>query len=296
MVIDFRSRPPFGAFASGTALFPRKTDLDFDNPMLVPALSKNSGKMESARKCDMGLYFEEMAEAGIDLCVVHGRQTKTEGYVPNEDIASLLDKYPDRFIGFGALDLDCQEQGRRERIKKEIRRCKAWGFKGISLEPGYCLDPMYFDDERLEVVYETCLEEKMLVSLTSSIFVGPDMSYTDPVRIQRVANRYPELTIAVDHGCWPYVAGILGAAMVCPNLYLYPDFYGYMPDMPFGGEFVKAANSYLEYRFLFGSGYPIRSMIQAVRQFCSQPFRPEIMENLMCNNAKRLLGLDEALN
>ena len=130
-----------------------------------------------------------------------------------------------------------------------------------------------------------------MVSLTSSIFVGPDITYTDPVHIQHVAVRYPELLIAVDHGCWPNVPGILGIALVCPNIYLYPDFYGYMPDMPFADEFVKAANSYMEYRFMFGSGYPIRSMIQAVEQFQAQPFRNEIRENLMAANAKRLLKL-----
>lgn len=286
MIIDFRSRPPYKSFAEHTALFPRKTDLDYESPMLVPGLNKNSGKMESARCCDMGLYFAEMEEAGIDLCVVHGRQTKTEGYVPNEEIAQLLEQYPDRFLGFGAVDVD-----QPDKMREVVRRCSAWGFMGISLEPGYGQPPLYFDDESLSAVYETCMEEGLAVSLTSSIFVGPDISYTDPVHIQHVAVKYPQLPIAVDHGCWPYVAGILGIALVCPNIYLYPDFYGYMPDMPFAGEFVKAANSYLEYRFMFGSGYPIRSMIQAVEQFKSQPFREEIRENLMSGNAKRLLKI-----
>lgn len=79
--------------------------------------------------------------------------------------------------------------------------------------------------------------------------------------------------------------------MVCPNIYLYPDFYGYMPNMPFADEFVKAANSYMEYRFLFGSGYPIRSMIQAVEQFKAQPYPPNVLERLMWKNAAELLGI-----
>lgn len=286
MIIDFRSRPPFKSFATKTALFPRKTDQDFDDPMMIPGLNKNSGKMESARRCDMPLYFEEMDEAGIDLCVVHGRQTKTEGFVPNEDIADLVEKYPDKFIGFGAVNVDMPLQ-----VREEIKRCKAWGFKGISLEPGYGNPPLYFDDRSLDIVYETCIEEGLVVSMTSSIFVGPDISYSDPIHIQHVATKYPDLKIAVDHGCWPNVAGILGISLICSNIYLYPDFYGYMPDMPFADEFTKAANSYLEYRFMFGSGYPIRSMIQAVEQFKAQPFRDEIRNNLMSENAKRLLKL-----
>ena len=286
MIIDFRSRPPYKSFAEKTALFPRKVDEDFDDPKFVPGLHKNSGKMESARKCDMGLYFAEMEEAGIDFGVVHGRQTKTEGYVPNEEIAELLERYPDKFAGFGAVDID-----KPEGIRKQILQCKSWGFKGISLEPGYGYPPRYFDDPVLEPAYETCIECGMIVSLTSSIFVGPDISYTDPVHIHRVAVKYKELSMAVDHGCWPYVDGILGVAMVCPNIYLYPDFYGYMPNMPFADEFVKAANSYMEYRFLFGSGYPIRSMIQAVEQFKAQPYPPNVLERLMWKNAAELLEI-----
>lgn len=286
MIIDFRSRPPYKSFANNTALFPRKTDADFASPELVPALHKNSGKMESARTCDMGLYFAEMEEAGIDLGVVHGRQTLKEGFVPNEELAELTERYPQRFVAFGAVNLQ-----RPDQIREEILRCSRWGFKGISLEPGYNLPPMYFDDPLLDVVYQTCEEEQLVCSMTSSVFVGPDISYADPVHIHRVAVRYPNLRIAVDHGCWPYVDGILGVAMVCQNIYLYPDFYGYMPQMPFADEFVKAANSYLEYRFLFGSGYPIRSMIQAVEQFKGQAFRPEILTGLLCENARRLLRL-----
>ncbi|MEG0566635.1 MAG: amidohydrolase family protein, partial [Hungatella sp.] len=195
MVIDFRSRPPYKSFATGTALFPRKVDQDFKNLRDIPPLNKNSGKMEE--------------EAGIDLSVIYGRKTKTEGYVPNEEIAELLETYPTRFIGFGGLDLsDIGESVR------ELEQCKKWGFKGISLEPGYEIPAMYFDDERLTPIYEACKSLNMIVSLTSSIFVGPDLSYCDPVHIQHVANRFPNLKLVVDHGCWPYVNGIIGAAFI----------------------------------------------------------------------------------
>ncbi len=286
MIIDFRSRPPFKSYATNTLLFPRKTDIDFAPGEEIPALNKFSGEMESARKCDMGLYFEERAKAGIDIGVVHGRQSLTDGFVPNSEIAELLELYPDKFIGFGALELQ-----RPNSWREEIARCKSYGFKGISIEPGYNLPPMYFDDPLLETIYEGCIEHDLVISLTSSVFVGPDISYTDPVHIQRVANKYKNLKIAVDHGCWPYVAGILGISLICPNIYLYPDFYGYIPNMPFAEEFVKAANYYLEDRFLFGSGYPIRSMIQAVEQFKNCNFRPEIMDKLLYENAKKLLKL-----
>lgn len=285
MVIDFRSRPPYKSFATRTALFPRKVDEDFEDPRDIPALNMNMGDMESARQCDMALYFKEMEEAGIDLAVVHGRQTPTEGYVPNDDIIELIEEYPGKFIGFAGLDLTDIDKA----IKEMERTVVGHGFKGISVEPGYF--NMYIDDERLMPLYKRCEELGAICSLTASIFVGPDMSYCHPVHIQRVAQKFPNLKIAIDHGCWPYVQEALGLALYCKNIYLFPDFYGYIPNMPFADEFVKAANYYLKYRMLFASGYPIRAQGQSLEQFKALDFREDVREYVLYKNAQELLGL-----
>ena len=285
MVIDFRSRPPYKSFATNTALFPRKVDEDFESPELVPALNMNSGEMESARTCDMDLYFQEMEKAGIDLAVIHGRQTPTEGYVPNDEIAELVAKYPNKLLGFAGIDLSDIPAA----VREIERTAQEFGFKGVSIEPGYF--GLYTDDECLTPIYDKCQELGLIVSLTDSIFVGPDMSYAHPVHIQRIANRYPDVIFTVDHGCWPFVQEALGMALICPNVYLFPDFYCYIPNMPFADEYVKAANYFLKYRMLFATGYPIRSMIQSMEQFRALPFREDVLEQLLSENAKRILKL-----
>jgi predicted TIM-barrel fold metal-dependent hydrolase len=132
----------------------------------------------------------------------------------------------------------------------------------------------------------------MIASFTSSIFVGPDLTYCDPVHIQRVARRFPKLRIVVPHGAWPYTVQICAVAFQCSNVYLLPDFYGHIPNMPGADEYVKAANYYLGHRLLFASSYPVRPVGQSVEQFKALPFdSDEIRWRCLGGNAARLLGL-----
>ena len=92
--------------------------------------------------------------------------------------------------------------------------------------------------------------------ITSSHVIGPDMSYAMPEHIQRVALDFPQLTIIVGHACWPWTTQACALAMRCTNVYLMPEFYMHMPDMPGAQDYVDAANSYLSHRMLYSSCYP----------------------------------------
>ncbi|MFQ9867927.1 MAG: hypothetical protein ACLRWP_13780 [Bilophila wadsworthia] len=71
---------------------------------------------------------------------------------------------------------------------------------------------------------------------------------------------------------------MLAVAMRCPNVYLMPDCYLYIPGWPYARDYVKAANSYLKYRTP-ASAYPawLRAVLQgwcaglSIRRPESQP-------------------------
>jgi len=234
-------------------------------------------------------FVEEMDEAGIDLAVVMGRQSApVYGWVPNEDVHELVQRYPGRFEWFAGVDGSSGEAA-----LAEIDRCKAWGAKGVALDNGWCAAPLYDDDESLFPVYEKCERDGLIVSITSSIFVGPDMTYCDPVHIQRVARRFQGLKIVVPHACFPYAQEACGMAFQCSNVYLIPDFYGHIPNTPGAHEYVRAANYFLSYRLLFGSSYPVRPLGQSVEQFRALEFASDqIRDRCLGGNAARLLGLE----
>jgi len=284
MIIDFRIRPPYKSFLNCGIFQPwGKTD----DPTKMPGLGIGRGNIPSVDNGSWELFLKEMEEAGIDRGVIMGRQAAGYGCVSNDDIEEIVRDYPDKFIPFAGIDPSDPVKA----VYEIERTVKSMGFKGISMEPGWCNPPLYADDKTLDPIYEKCQELGAICSITSSIMVGPDMSYSHPINIQRVALRYPDLKIVIPHACWPHVQEVLGMALQCMNVYLVPDFYGYIPNTPMANEYVKAANYYLKYRMMFASSYPVRDLKQSVEQFKNLAFDSDVLENCLFNNAVRVLGL-----
>ena len=146
---------------------------------------------------------------------------------------------------------------------------------------------------RVYPIYEAALGLGIPVVVTSSHFIGPDMSYAMPEYLQRVALDFPELTIIVGHACWPWTTQACALAARCHNVYLMPEFYMYVPGMPGARDYVDAANGYLSHRTLYSSCFPTRSLDQALDNFAALPLTGEARERLLWQNAARLLGLEE---
>ena len=173
-----------------------------------------------------------------------------------------------------------------------MTRCiRDWGFRGISLEAGWCDPSLKPDDPIIDPVYEKVNELCGITLISLSFCYGPDLSYSDPITIQHVANKYPNMKICISHGGWPQVQSMLAVAMRCPNVYLMPDCYLYIPGWPYARDYVKAANSYLKYRTLYASAYPLRGFEQCYKGWCAQPFEPDALKANLYDNAARLLGL-----
>jgi len=285
MIIDFRVRPPWRGFAKTAIFNPRDPKPD---PVTARALQMNLPPYRSFSERSIDAFIEEMDEAGIDLGVIMGRQSPPQyGSVPNEEIAELVAKHPRRFLALAGID-----GSRTDAALAEIDKIAGWGFKGISLDNGWCDPPLYDDDASLNPIYQRCADGGLIVAITSSIFVGPDLTYCDPVHIQRVAKRFPKLKIVVSHAAWPYSTLMCAIAMQCNNVYLVPDFYGHIPNTPGADDYTRAANYYLGHRLLYASSYPVRPLGQSVDQFRALPFASDaIRKQCLGLNAARLLGL-----
>jgi hypothetical protein len=240
----------------------------------------------------MELFMAEMDEIGISQAVVNhegGRSNPKLGpvfAVSNDEIAELGALYPGRFHLFGGIDLYDIPAGvaEVERVVGEM------GFKGITVNAGWHDPPFYVDDQRFYPIYEKCQELGAILSLTFSIFMGPDLSYVQPIRLQHIAADFPNLLIVVPHGGWPYVMEFLGIAFMYPNVWLAPDFYMFREGIPGATHYIEAANFYLADRLLFSSVYPSRPLKQSVEEFKRLPLRPEVMEKALCKNAQWILG------
>lgn len=285
MIIDMRCRPPLPEFREY-----------FDIPRITWH-GRRTGAREVSRafvEGSMELFFEEMQAAGVDVAVVQGRNSPevfmgrkfNAAFIRNERIAELQASYPGRIVGLAGID----PSNTVHHAVRETERCiRELGLKGIFLEPGRALGAGP-DDARLYPIYEKCLELGVPVSIMSGPYAGSDISLSDPVHVDRLATRYPELKIVLGHGCYPYIEQVLGVAFKHPNVFVSPDMYVFAPG---GRAYVEAANSTLREQIVYGSAYPLRPLVQTVQDTRKLPFDAAVLDDYLARNSRRILGLKE---
>ncbi|MCC7487001.1 MAG: amidohydrolase [Burkholderiales bacterium] len=276
-VIDFRLRPPLKGYLD-TIMYSQGARRDRITGFhgMKPARSAQEQSVER--------LFSEMDEAGITRGVAMGRTSGPYGTVSNEDLAAIVREYPSRFIGVASID----PSDRRKAIA-QIESARAAGLVGVNLEPGAYPRPLYADDRRLYPIYAYCEDNGIPVVMMAGGSAGPDLSYTVPVHVDRVAGDFPRMKLAISHGGWPWVHEILHVAFRRENVYISPDQY--LCGMPGTEEYVRAANGYLAERFLYASSYPFLCASAYLAWFRTLPIRPEIMERLLYRNAGEFLGV-----
>jgi predicted TIM-barrel fold metal-dependent hydrolase len=236
------------------------------------------------------LFIEEMDAAGVDRAFLVGRQAGHR-IILNDDIAELRDTYSDRFpVALAGINGADVEAGIRE-IERTLREMH---FKGIAVDPGWWAPPRYVDDPQNYPLYKRCEELRGVLYLTSSLMQGPDISYAEPWRIQRVASSFPDLQIVVVHGSFPHtneMIGVMIANAPLANIWVIPDFFQFIPGFPGAQEWVDAANNFLGDRILYASSYPVRPLAQSLAEFQRFSYQPGVLDNLLGRNAATLFDI-----
>jgi predicted TIM-barrel fold metal-dependent hydrolase len=281
--IDMRLRPPIPEWVSGPT---------FKTAMYYPRKVPGFKGAPSAWQESMDLLFAEMDSAGVRYGVVMGRASSGQlGGVGNEAIVNAVRRWPDRFVGFLGIDL--------ENIEASLAEARALagkpGIVGLSIEPGSSKTPRLADDAALVPIYEACIAADLPVSISLSgllsALAGHDLTWCDPIPVQRVAMRYPKLRIVVSHAAWPWADQMASIALVCPNIHVSPDLYTATAHMPGARTFVDAANCFLSDRMLFGTAYPTRPLDECIEAFLGMGWKPSIVDKILYDNAARLLRL-----
>ncbi|MEL7210510.1 MAG: amidohydrolase family protein, partial [Actinomycetota bacterium] len=199
--IDFRFRPV------GAQSWTRDTTYHYLQRMqLEPCPSFEAGSME--------LMFDEMAEAGIEIGVIGvPGPTGDRGLDPtsSDGIQELVAAHPDRFVGFGSVETSDIEQA-----AAAIERLADAGVLGVTIDPSTAAVGRRFDDRALHPLFETARDRGLLVTTTMSSLLGPYMDDCHPARADRVATDFPDLTVIIQHGGWPYALEAIGAAYKQP--------------------------------------------------------------------------------
>lgn len=285
-IIDMRLRPPIPAWTQGPV---------FKTAMHYPRQCISFKGARSAWLESVDMLFQEMDVAGVKYGVLMGRSSYGAGSlggVDNMAIVNACARYPGRFLGFVSVDLDSIERS----LAEASELAGETNIKGISIEPGSGVKPRWCDDATLDPIYEKALELGLPISISLSGLLsalgGHDISWANPVSVQRVAQKYPELKIVVSHAAWPYAAEMVVVALACPNVYVSPDLYASTAGMICAETYVQGANMFLQDRTLFGTAYPVKDIVESVGDFLGLGWHEEIIPNILWRNAAKLLQVE----
>ena len=276
-ITDFRLRPPAKGFLASKIYTHADNRKRYTKKLGWPHVA-------SADAQSMSQLLAEMDGAQITTGVVVGRTTATLGAIENTDVAAIVADHPDRFVGIGSAD-----SADRKTAFAMIDEILDLGLKAVNLEPGVSAVPMRADDRRLYPIYAKCEDAALPVVIMAGGGAGPDLSFNDPVALDRMLGDFPNLKVVCSHGGWPCVQEVLGVAFRRENLYLCPDMY--LRGLPGTAEYLAAANGFLSERILFGTAYPFCPLKPYVDWFLSQEFSDTNRRRVLSENAATLLSI-----
>ncbi len=117
---------------------------------------------------------------------------------------------------------------------------------------------------------------------------GLKLRLSDPMLVDDVAADFPGLTVILAHPSVPWAASSISIATHKANVYI--DLSGWSPRY-FPADLVRAANSYLQDKVLFGTDYPLLTPERWLKDFETLEFKPDAKAKILKGNAVKVLGL-----
>jgi predicted TIM-barrel fold metal-dependent hydrolase len=242
---------------------------------------------------DIAADYREKKMAAV-IFTVDAEAATGQTALSNEEIADLAAQHPDVLIPFGSIDPARGVAG----IRTARRLVESHGVRGFKFHPS--LQDFLPNDRAVYPLYEE-LEGLGVPALfhTGQTGIGAGLPggrgiklrYSDPMLLDDVAADFPGLTIIMAHPSVPWQDAAISIATHKANVYI--DLSGWSPKY-FPPQLVRAANTLLKAKVLFGSDYPLLRPDRWVRDFEALEIKDDVRPLIMKENAIRALGLRNA--
>ncbi|HDM78195.1 MAG TPA: twin-arginine translocation signal domain-containing protein [Deltaproteobacteria bacterium] len=290
-VIDFRCRPPIKAHAGLFKIrmeFIAKRPNVLANPATfgeVPEIVKMVGKPGAVEA-----WWKALDKAGVDAVVVNGRYASgiPELSMGNDELLKFQKKYPGRFYGLAALNLDQPIEKTVAELEDALRK----GIRGANFEPGYRTKnggPATIDNADFYPIYETMQDAGYPLQVQTGAFAGMDNwgAANEMWRFDSTMKKFPKLKLVLAHGGYPSITEALALALKWPSVTICPDVYTFWP----GGQLYQQNIELLQDQFVYGSAFPFGNIDTTLQQTLALPLSDKVMEKYLYTNAKRLLKI-----
>ena len=251
-----------------------------------------SGEERTPTIESIAAHYRERNMAAVVFTV--DAETAT-GHAPNsvQEIAERAAEFNDVLIPFGSVD---PWQGKAA-VRRIHRLVTEFGVKGFKFHPS--MQGFEPNDQRFYPMYEAIVEAGVPALFhTGQTGIGAGMPgghgiklrYSDPVFLDDVAADFPDLTIVMAHPAVPWVDTQISIATHKANVYI--DLSGWSPKY-FPPQLVRAANTMLRSKVLFGSDFPVIQVDRWRKDFETLDIKPEVAPMIFKQNALRVLGINK---
>src|SRR5580692_7504745 len=212
--------------------------------------------------------------------------------ISSEEIATRAAEHPDVLIPFGSVD---PLRG-AVAVAQARSLVRDYGVKGFKFHPtlqGFTPNdqafyPLWSEIESLRV---PALFHTGQTGIGAGLPGGRGLKLrlSDPMLIDDVAADFPALTVILAHPSVPWAASSISIATHKSNVYI--DLSGWSPRY-FPADLVRAANSYLQDKVLFGTDYPLLTPERWLRDVDALDLKPDAKAKILKANAIKVLGLE----
>ena len=211
--------------------------------------------------------------------------------ISSEEILAEAAEHADVLIPFGSVD-PLRGAGAVAQARSLVRDHGARGFKFHPSLQGFAPNdtafyPLWAEIESLGV---PALFHTGQTGIGAGLPGGRGIKLrlSDPMLVDDVAADFPGLTVILAHPSVPWAASSISIATHKANVYV--DLSGWSPKY-FPADLVRAANSFLQDKVLFGTDYPVLTPERWLKDFESLEFKPAAKAKILKSNAVTVLGL-----
>jgi len=277
--------------------------IDFHTHVFPPQIKKDRSKYIELDPCFAILYSEpkakiatadeliaSMDEAGVDISVIAniGWTTHELCVETNDYIIESVSRYPERLIGFGAVQPQSPEGA-----VAEIERLAKAGIKGIGeMRPDIQLfDPT--DEFIMTPLVEALRRHKLILLTHASEPVGheyPGKGGITPDILYPFIINFPDLTIVCAHwgGGLPFYALMPEVRKAMANVFFDTAASPFLYAPQIYNQVIQLVGAD---KILFGSDYPLIAQGRQLNEIKALKLSQEVESLILSGNARRLLGI-----
>ncbi|MBS7703607.1 amidohydrolase family protein [Chelatococcus asaccharovorans] len=209
---------------------------------------------------DMDTVYAAMG--GVDKAILFSlRYHDSAGIDGNDEVtARAVAKYPDKFIGFAAVD-----PRRPDAMDLLVHAVEDLHLKGVKFGPIY--NGVSLLDPRMVPVYAYCVKHNLPLTMHmgTTFAAGTPIQYGKPTDVDEIARRYPDLKMIMAHLAHPWAEECIVICRKNANVYTEVSAIFYRP-----WQFWNSLIAAQEYRIternkiFWGTDFPFATVAESI--------------------------------